>query len=168
MQTPSAAAPRASPRSTAVAFEDITFVQLMLTHDRQTVQICDLLLAKGKVDPPVRALAEQLRRTRLSETDQLATWLSEWGVDESPLEHDHAGRTHGLLRPGQLAAFERANGPTAQQAFLEAMISYDQGALEISATVVATGTDSDVQQLAETIISTERAEIVRLEEMLGR
>lgn len=168
LSRPSPTVSSASPHSTSVAVEDITFVQLMLAHDRQTVQICDLLLAKDGVDPRVRALAEQLRRTRSLEIDQLTIWLSDWGIDESPLEHDHAGRTHGLLLPGQLAAFERADGPTAQRAFLETMISHDRGALEISTTVVDTGTDSGVRQLAEKIISSQSAEIDRLEQALGR
>lgn len=151
-----------------MAVEDITFVQMMLAHDRQTVRICDLLLLKDGVDPQVRAVAEQLRRTRSPQIEQLTTWLSQWGIDESPLEHDHAGRTHGLLLPGQLAAFERADGPTAQRAFLETMINHDRGALEISTTVVDTGTDGGVRQLAEKIISTQSAEIDRLEQALGR
>jgi uncharacterized protein (DUF305 family) len=150
-----------------VAYEDITFVQMMLAHDRQTVQICDLLLAKRDVDPPVRVLAEQMQRSRLPEIDRMTRWLSAWGIDESPLDHAHAGRTHGLLRPGQLASFERAAGPVAQRAFVETMISHDQGALEISATVLGTGTDPGVKALAESTVVTGKAEIARLETMLG-
>ena len=165
---PSAATSADSPRSTAVAYEDITFVQMMLAHDRQTVQICDLLLAKTGIDQPVRVLAEQMRRTRLPEVDRMTTWLSEWGIDESPLEHAHAGRTHGLLLPGQLATFERAAGPAAQRAFLETMISHDQGALEISTTVLATGSNPGVRQLAESTVVTGKSEIARLETVLGR
>ncbi len=165
---PSAAATAVeSPRSTAVAYEDITFVQMMLAHDRQTVQICDLLLAKSGVDPPVRVLAEQMRRTRAPEIDRMTRWLSAWGIDESPLDHAHADRTHGLLRPGQLATFERAAGPEAQQAFVETMISHDQGALEISARVLANGADPGVKTLAEATVVTGKSEIARLETLLG-
>lgn len=157
-----------SARSTSVAYEDITFVQMMLAHDRQTVQICDLLLAKDGVDPPVRTLAEQMQRSREPEISQLAGWLTAWGVDESSLEHEHAGRTHGLLRPGQLAAFERADGPTAQRAFLETMISHDRAAQEIASTVVADGTDAGVRALARTAITTGEAETSVLERLVGR
>lgn len=165
---PTAAASVASPRSTAVAVEDITFVQMMLAHDRQTVQICDLLLAKSEIDQRVRVLAEQMRRTRVPEVDQMTRWLSEWGIDESPLEHAHAGRTHGLLLPGQLASFERADGRVAQQAFLETMVVHDQGAVEISTTVLMTGADPGVKKLAESTIVVGKAEITQLESMLDR
>jgi uncharacterized protein (DUF305 family) len=165
---PAAATSGDSPGSTAVGYEDITFVQMMLAHDRQTVQICDLLLAKTGVDPPVRVLAEQMRSARLPEIDRMAGWLAAWGIDESPLDHAHAGRTHGLLLPGQLATFERATGPKAQQAFVETMISHDQGALEISATVLAIGTDPGVKTLAESTVVAGKSEIARLETMPGR
>ena len=165
---PAAATSDDSHGSDAVAYEDITFVQMMLAHDRQTVQICDLLLAKSGVDQSVRVLAERMRRSRLPEIDQMTKWLSGWGIDESPLDHAHAGRTHGLLLPGQLATFERAAGPEAQQAFVETMIGHDRGALEISATVLATGTDPGVKTLAEASVVTGTSEIARLETMLGR
>ncbi len=165
---PTVAASSASPGSTSMAFVDVTFTQMMLAHDRQTVQICDLLLAKSDIDRQVRVLAEQMRRTRLPEIDQLAGWLAQWGLDESSIEHAHAGRTHGLLLPGQLAAFERAAGPAAQQAFLETMISHDRGALEIATTVLATGADPGVSKLAESTSVTAKEEIAQLETMLGR
>ncbi|HEY5785024.1 MAG TPA: hypothetical protein VIT65_09630 [Microlunatus sp.] len=57
-----------------MAYEDITIVQMMLAHDRQIVQICDLLLGKDDVELPVRTVAVQMRRARVPEVDQLARW----------------------------------------------------------------------------------------------
>ncbi len=160
--------PVASSGGTSVAYEDVSFVQMMLAHDRQTVQICDLLLAKDGVDPAVRTLAAQMRTAREPEITRLASWLSGWGVDESPLEHEHAGRTHGLLRPGQLATFARAGGPAAQEAFLATMLSHDRAAQEIATTVLAEGSDAGVQRLAQTALATARTEIGELERLLRR
>lgn len=165
---PSTAVTTAAPGSTSVAYEDVTFVQMMLAHDRQTVQICALLLAKHGVDPAVRTMAEQMTGSRSPEITQLTTWLTTWGVDESPLEHEHAGRTHGLLRPGQLAAFARADGASAQEAFLETMISHDQAAQEIADTVIATGAHAGVRRLARASLATNGAEIAELERLRPR
>lgn len=148
---------------------DLMFVQMMIPHHQQAVQMSDLLLAKSGVDPDVRKLAEQIKAAQQPEIDQMQGWLDDWDVsDASTAGTDHSDHMGGLLTSDQLDALEDADGPTGQKLFLEGMIAHHEGAIQMADNVLGVGQDPRVKTLAETIARTQQAEITEMREMLRR
>jgi uncharacterized protein (DUF305 family) len=166
---PSEGPPSASPSvgSGSVSYADVTFAQLLVAHDRQTVRLCELLLAKPSVDPSIRAVAQRMRANRSQEINQLITWLAGWGLDEEPVAHDHVSQSHGLLLPGQLLSFQRSDGPRAQTAFVEVMITRDRGIRDLAADAGTTAGDSRLAAIAAGAVATGDAEMVELQRLSG-
>lgn len=145
------------------------FVQMMIPHHQQAVEMSDLLLAKSGVHADVRTLAQQIKAAQQPEIDQMQSWLDDRGVDDSSMGGmDHSGHMGGMLTAEQLAALKDANGSEGQKLYLEGMIAHHQGAIEMANNVLGVGQDPEVEKLAESIVRTQQAEITEMEKMLGR
>jgi len=158
--------PAASEQSTAADFNgaDLTFVQMMIPHHEQAVQMSDMLLAKDGIDPQVAELATQIKDAQQPEIDQLRDWLDQWGEDDA----DMGGMTHGgMMTEDDLAALEQATGADASKLFLEQMIAHHQGAIDMAKAEVEDGQFADAKTMAETIVATQSDEITRMQELLA-
>lgn len=148
---------------------DLMFVQMMIPHHQQAVQMSDLLLAKSGVDPDVSALARQIKAAQQPEIEQMQGWLTGWGIDDSSMGGmDHSDHMGGMLTAEQLEALKKADGPAGQKLFLEGMIQHHEGAIAMANNVLSGGRDPQVKKLAETIVTTQRAEITEMEKLLDR
>jgi len=153
---------------------DVMFVQMMIPHHEQAVEMSEMILAKDGVDPEVVALAEQIRAAQDPEIDLMEQWLSDWGLSSmSGMEGmDHGGMDHGgmdgMMSDEQMAALQSADGATGATMFLELMIEHHVGAVEMAEQVIDDGRDADVRALAEEMIVGQSAEITTMRELLAR
>lgn len=153
----------------AVHPADVMFVTMMIPHHEQAVQMSDLLLAKSGVDPDVRKLAQQIKAAQQPEIERMQGWMTDWGIDDSDMGGmDHSDHMGGMLTAEQLDALKKANGPEGQKLFLEGMIQHHEGAITMANNVLSGGQDPQVKTLAETIVTTQQAEITEMEKLLGR
>jgi uncharacterized protein (DUF305 family) len=156
---------------------DVMFVQMMIPHHKQAVEMSEVILAKDGVDPEVVALAEQIRAAQDPEIDLMEQWLDDWGLPSmSGMDGmDHGGGSggmgggmDGMMSDEQMAELQSADGVTGATLFLELMIEHHVGAVEMAEQVIDDGRDADVRSLAEEMIVGQTAEITTMRELLAR
>jgi len=151
---------------------DIMFVEMMIPHHEQAVEMSETILAKGGVDPEVVALAEQIRAAQEPEIALMEQWLDDWGLPSMSgmggMDHGGSGGQGGMMSDAQMSELEEADGATGSTLFLELMIDHHDGAIEMAEDVIDDGRDADVRTLAEQIIVSQTAEIATMRELLSR
>jgi uncharacterized protein (DUF305 family) len=156
--------------------DDVAFMQMMVLHHRQALEMADLVPDRAG-DPQVVAVAARIEAAQAPEILVMAQWLTDRsidvpGVDEDPATYDHAEHGHagmvGMLSADQLEALADADGAEFDRLFLSGMIAHHEGAIEMSRHVLRTGADQRVGELATDIVAEQSAEVVRLERVLAR
>lgn len=148
---------------------DIMFVEMMIPHHEQAIEMSDLILAKDGVDPEVAALADQIRAAQDPEIDLMEQWLDDWGLPSmGGMGHGGHGGMDGMMSDEQMDELESADGAAGSTLFLELMIEHHVGAVEMAEDVIDDGRDGGVRTLAEQIIVSQTAEIATMRELLAR
>jgi uncharacterized protein (DUF305 family) len=149
---------------------DIEFVQAMVPHHQQALQMTSLVY--DRTDNPDLELFVQ--RMDISQQDEIALmedWLLERGeVFGSDGMHHTGELMPGMLTEEQLAELEAAEGEEFDRLFLESMINHHLGAIGMVEDLVSAedgGQDAGVFRLAQHIDSDQRIEISRMEDMLA-
>ena len=73
----------------------------------------------------------------------------------------------GMLTQAQLDTLKAAKGPEFDRLFLAGMIAHHEGAISMARDVVDS-TNSDVAEMAASVIETQTAEIEYMKELLAR
>lgn len=161
----------ASGDSPAVDFNDadVMFAQMMIPHHEQAIELADIALdpAVGASDA-VRALAQRIKEAQDPEIDQMTTLLGAWGEStEMDSDMDHSTMMSGMLTLDELATLSDQRGTDFDQAWLEAMISHHEGAIEMANDVLDDGSNTEIRSLAEQIIAAQQTEIDEMRALLG-
>jgi uncharacterized protein (DUF305 family) len=147
---------------------DVTFVQGMIPHHQQAIDMSDMILAKEAIHPEVTALAEQIKAAQQPEIDIMNRWLEGWGR----IQMDDGGRHHGgeggLMTEEQMRHLDKANGPDGQRLFLEGMIRHHQGAIEMAEKEIDEGKNEEAINLAKQIAETQQQEIETMQALLTK
>jgi uncharacterized protein (DUF305 family) len=166
--TPSEASTLRQPHFTQA---DVVFMQGMIGHHRQAVEMVDLLKTRTENDD-MRKLGLRIEVSQADEIRMMQRWLQDRGQD---VPAEHAMHMHGAtLMPGMLTAEEMARltdakGPAFDRLFLEGMIKHHGGALQMVKDLFATagaGQESDIFTFASDVDADQRMEIVRMSAML--
>jgi uncharacterized protein (DUF305 family) len=175
----------ASVRSTRPAAEpDVSFMQGMIMHHSQAVEMVDLLRPRGK-NPALKALGEKISLSQTDEIKFMKQWLTDRGkaltMDHSTLMDmsNPKGTDHkdgmgdmlmpGMLSPEQMAALAKAKGAEFDRLFLTGMIQHHTGALIMVDDLFHTaggGQDPVLFDFATDIDNTQTAEIKIMRGML--
>ena len=162
--SPEAAASLLPPSHTAA---DVQFMQGMIAHHAQALEMTELLKARTRSDD-MRRLAQRIEVSQADEIEMMREWLEGRGA-EVPGEHaHHAGGA--VLMPGMLTAEEMqrlaaATGPAFDKLFLEYMIRHHEGALVMVKDLFArpgAGQESDIHAFASDVDADQRMEIARM------
>jgi uncharacterized protein (DUF305 family) len=173
-----AAAPLRGP-----AAADISFMQGMIMHHSQAVEMTDLLRTRSR-NKDLQALGKRINISQTDEIKYMNQWLQDRGQPVS-MEHNHMdtkGMDHmnhtnmdstplmpGMLTPQQMKALERATGPSFDHLFLKGMIQHHTGALVMVQDLFDTpgaGQDAILFDFATDVDNTQRAEINIMRGML--
>lgn len=154
----------ASPVVTEPNQADVAFMQMMVPHHAQAVEMAELA-QRYAVDPDVRGLAARIRAAQGPEIVSMSAWLDEHGVPSA--HHGGSMPMMGMLTPAELDALAAARGREFDRLFLEGMIGHHQGALRMANTVETKGSDVRVMELAGDIKVSQTAEIALMRDMLG-
>jgi uncharacterized protein (DUF305 family) len=170
-QTPSPSASAASPSpSTAAQFNDadVMFVQGMLPHHQQAVEMSDMLAKKSGVSAETTALAQQIKAAQGPEITTMQGWLQAWGKDADGgmggMDHDMGG---GMASEEEMQKFDQANAKTGERMFLEMMTAHHQGAIAMAQMQVKSGKNSDAIAMAKDIVSSQQAEMDAMKKLLA-
>lgn len=145
---------------------DVAFVQGMVPHHEQAIQMSELVIANGD-DPTVIALAEQINAAQGPEIDQMNTWLDDWDIDPAGSDGmDGMDGANGMMSDDEMDMMSEAMGADLDRMFLETMIRHHQGVIRMAEVELEEGSNADVLALAQGIIDGQQAEIDQMQSML--
>ena len=147
---------------------DVAFVQGMIPHHRQAVDMADLVIEKGE-RAEVKDLARRIRDAQGPEIQTMEGWMRDWGVSAQG-EHgtEQHGGTEGGMADAEMREVMPASGTQLDRMFLEAMIRHHEGAVDMAQAEVGNGRFGPAKELARRIIATQNAEIAEMRRLLGR
>jgi uncharacterized protein (DUF305 family) len=154
---------------------DVMFVQHMIPHHQQAIEMSDIIIGKADVDPQVVTLAKQIKGAQGPEIAQLQGWLDKWGdppMPSMPAEDTNAPGGHGAPMAGMLsdediAALRNAPGPDAGPVFLSQMIAHHEGAISMAQDEVNHGEFPGAVEMATKIVTTQKREIDTMRGLLA-
>lgn len=148
---------------------DVEFVQGMIPHHEQAIEMSEMVIANGD-DPSVIALAEQIKAAQGPEIDQMNAWLDDWGIEPSGSDgpHDMGGMDDmgGMMSADEMDVMSETMGADLDRMFLEMMIRHHEGAIQMAQVELDNGSNADVLSLAQAIIDGQQAEINEMQSML--
>lgn len=152
---------------------DVVFVQGMIQHHEQAIEMADLALA-GSTNSSDEAmgLAQRIREAQDSEIEMMKSWLEDWGKPMtmgSTSDHSMGGSdSAGMMSEQEMASMGQMMGSEFDMTWSESMIEHHRGAIEMANAVKMDGMNADVMKLADQIISGQTAEITEMEQMLNK
>ena len=148
--------------------EDVHFLQMMIPHHEQAIEMSDIALDPtiGASDV-VKGLATQIKGAQDPEITQMNKWLIDLGKTEMDSSMDMSGKMDGMLTADQLMNLGTLRGAEFDSAWIKAMIGHHEGAIKMATVVIAEGSNSQVRVLAEAIIIGQQKEIGTLKALLG-
>ncbi|HEX5215849.1 MAG TPA: DUF305 domain-containing protein [Vicinamibacterales bacterium] len=171
-------ASRSAPASTATrpaipnaTPADIAFMQGMIGHHRQAIEMVELLRTRTQRDD-MKLLGKRIEVSQNDEIRMMSRWLEDRGA-EVPGEHAmHMPGAHlmpGMLTAGQMTALAAAAGPAFDRLFLEGMIQHHEGALSMVDALFkrpGAGQEAQIFDFASHVDADQRMEIHRMRGML--
>lgn len=152
---------------------DVMFVEMMIPHHEQAIEMADIVLAKDDIDLAVIELATDIKAAQGPEIDLMESWLADWGLPSMAGtgdmgDGDHGGHGgDGMMSDDDMEALADADGVEASRLFLQQMIEHHEGAIEMAQYLLDDGENSQVRRLGEAIISAQEAEIELMRQLLG-
>ena len=165
--TSDASASGTSPSAVEVSSTDEMFVQMMIPHHEQAVDMAELMLDKTDIDIRVTALAEQILAAQEPEIETMRAWLAEWGVSEWGSTMSGMDHRDGMMSAGDLAALEAATGAEASRLFLEQMIVHHDGAVLMAQSIIDSTQHPEIAAFATYVDAEATAEINTMQELLN-
>jgi len=172
---------------------DLTFAQMMIVHHQGAIEMADLATDRA-ANTQVKDLAARIEAAQGPEIQQMQTWLTAWGAamtgttaastaDDGMGGMDHGGMSGmgkegdmsssaagmsmpGMMSDGQMQQLTDASGAEFDRLFLEMMIMHHQGAIEMANTELAEGSNPEALALAESIKTSQTAEIAEMQQLL--
>ena len=160
---PTGDAPTGDAASGAPTRADLEFVQMMIPHHEQAIEMSDLALdGRGTA---VTAIATDILAAQGPEIDAMRAILARWGEDED--EHAaHMGMA-GMASQDDLADLATLEGAAFDARWAALMIAHHEGAIEMARAVLADGADPEVRAIAEAVIAVQEREIEALRAVAG-
>jgi uncharacterized protein (DUF305 family) len=158
---------------------DVDFMQGMIMHHNQAVQMTEMLRTRTK-DPEVMELGKKID---VSQSDEMR-WMKQWLLDRGfPISADTMGGMDkdmkgmdmsmpmmpGMLTTAQMEALGKASGPEFDHLFLTGMMQHHSGALQMVKDLFANpgaGQDPQLFDFASDVDNTQQAEIDIMRHML--
>ncbi|MFE2493056.1 DUF305 domain-containing protein [Streptomyces scopuliridis] len=164
----SASAP-ASAAGSAHNAADVSFAQGMIPHHRQAVEMAGLAATRAS-SAEVKKLAAEIKKAQDPEIRTLSGWLTSWDA-QVPTQGsmDHTGHSMpGMMSDSDMSTLEKASGPAFDTAFLKLMVKHHEGAVEMARTEKSDGADQSAKDMADAIITSQSAEITRMNTLLDK
>ena len=143
---------------------DIMFLQMMIPHHQQAVDISNLALKTSK-DSELLALATTIRDAQKAEITQMKQWLKEAGAG-TEMGHSMDGMG-GMLDGAELSALAAATGKNFDILWLKGMIGHHDGAIHMT-TMIRDASNKDIKTFGENVIKDQSEQITQMEAILKR
>ncbi|KJL41523.1 DUF305 domain-containing protein [Microbacterium trichothecenolyticum] len=190
---PQAAASGAMTDAATAAYptlEDHCYIEGMIPHHEQALELSRLVLGAPGVRERTRALADFIVADQTAEIDTMRAWQTAWrgaipaeGSAGGHQGHDAAQAAAGTIPTGcgdhahmqmkgmataeQLAALDAADGVAADRMFLALMIAHHEGALEMAENAVREGSNAFVRNSGKHVLVEQQREVAAMTALLA-
>lgn len=173
---------------TTYTADDVAFMQHMIVHHGQAVEMVALLETHGD-SPRIKLMGRRIALSQEAEIGLMRDWLA---ARHQPLEMagmahaghagmDHAAMGHampasetplmaGMLSPAQMERLAAARGPDFDRLFLTGMIQHHQGALDMVSDLLEhpdAAQDTLLSDFTTSVVGDQSAEILRMQSLLS-
>ncbi len=143
---------------------DVEFAAGMVPHHQQALVMADMALAHGGTDDFV-ALAKAIKAAQEPEIEQMSGWLTGWG-EPVPDLGGHMGHSDmGMMSQQDLDDLDAMTGSGFEGMWLTMMVEHHEGAVDMGRAELAKGENPEVRKLAQSIITSQTAEIATMKAM---
>jgi uncharacterized protein (DUF305 family) len=160
---------------------DVVFAQSMIPHHEQAVEMAGFALApEAGASPEIVELATSIQGAQEPEIVLMQSLLESWGrptampgmedmegMSSDEMEGMDHGGMEGMMSGEEMAALGTLTGAEFDRAWAEMMIRHHEGAIVMAQTVLESGTNPDVELLADQIIAAQQAEIDQMRALLA-
>ena len=166
----------ATPTPTSAA--DISFMQGMIMHHGQAVEMCALIPSHTH-SPAILDIGQRISLSQSDEMRFMQHWLTDRnqptsmampGMPDMMMDGSPMPSMPGMLTPAQMTALRNAHGPAFDHLFLAGMIQHHGGALVMVKDLFnapSAGQDADLFNFATDVDNTQRAEIRIMQTLLA-
>lgn len=155
---------------------DVGFAQGMIPHHAQAVEMADMGIAKS-TNADVLSLAKQIKSAQNPEIETMTGWLQGWGqavpstASMADGGHDMTNMSgmmmDGMMSDADMKRLESSTGTAFDRLWLELMIQHHEGAVRMAKDELADGKNPDAKALAQAIITSQQAEISKMNALLA-
>jgi uncharacterized protein (DUF305 family) len=143
---------------------DIMFLQMMIPHHQQAVDISHLAMKTSK-DPELLALAKKIAEDQAAEIIQMKTWLNDAGAGMD-MGHSMEGMG-GMLNDAELSALNAETGTKFDLLWLKGMTGHHDGAIHMT-TMIRDASNPDIKAFGEKVVKDQTAQIEQMKAMIKR
>jgi len=143
---------------------DIMFLQMMIPHHQQAVDISNLAMKTSK-DAELLALAKKIAADQAAEIIQMKVWLKDAGAG-TDMGHSMDGMG-GMLNDAELSALNAETGTKFDILWLKGMTGHHDGAIHMT-TMIRDASNPDIKAFGEKVIADQTAQIEQMKVMLQR
>ena len=148
------------------------FARDMIVHHAQAVQMAEIVRDRTQSDS-MRLIASDISLTQQGQIGIMQGWLGVWGLPitgEEPamawMGHPTDGLMPGMAAPEEIDQLSKLPPDRADVLFLRLMISHHEAAIPMAQAVLKRTEEPEVRQLANSIISSQKAEIWNMKAMV--
>ncbi len=144
------------------------FLEGMIPHHEATIDMAKNYLKYGGTNPSLKALAEDIIKTRTSELQQmelLEDEIEDMNLRDEKKETEYLNTYRSILSSHSADTLSTAED--VELVFAEQMISHQQMAVDMAKGILGLTDHEQVRKLAETIIKTEENEIGQMKEQMN-
>jgi uncharacterized protein (DUF305 family) len=149
--------------SAAYTGADVMFLQMMIPHHQQAIDISNIALKTSK-DSELLALAGTIIKVQTSEILQMKIWLEDAGATT---DVGHSMGMGGMLNDAELSALSAATGKTFDTLWLKGMMGHHDGAIHMT-TMIRDASNPDIKSFGENVVKNQSAQLVQMAAMLKR
>ncbi len=143
---------------------DVMFLQMMIPHHQQAIDISNLALKTSK-DSELLTLAQTIINAQSEEIVRMKAWLADANSD-TEMGHSMSGMG-GMLDSEELSALTSASGKTFDLLWLQGMTNHHDGAIHMT-TMINDAQNKDIKLFGENIVKDQTAQIIQMKAMLNR
>ena len=154
------------------------FLRDMAVHHAQAVEMSMIVHQKSD-DPEIVYLASDIALTQHGQIGYMQAWLRDWHLSPTSTQQPMAwmpdsagsvvnGLMPGMATPEQLAALRKATGKDLDIQYLKLMRQHHLGGIHMAQEAVKLSSNSDVDWLAQTMVTAQQGEITVIDNMLTK
>ncbi|MEU8820110.1 DUF305 domain-containing protein [Actinoplanes sp. NPDC048796] len=142
---------------------DVAFVQMMIAHHGQAVEMAKLVPGRGQ-NGQLLALSRRMLAVQEPEIGWLRNWLTQRKLPESDPSHDHATMP-GMQTAADLTALAGLKGAAFDERFIAMMSAHHRGAMRMAGDVMKSGEDERLRETAGEMAVEQGSEIRRMKDL---